>query len=92
MKIAFNPPDFGVTFLGASNGFDPVDSTSGFIIWINQRGILVDPPAFSTDSLTDIGVPPNMLDKVILTHCHADHDSGIFQKLLCGHTVEVSLC
>jgi ribonuclease BN (tRNA processing enzyme) len=79
-----------VTFLGGSTGFDPRESSSGYIIWVNQKGILVDPPAFSSDSLTDIGIPPTMIDKIILTHCHADNDSGIFQKMLSGHTVEVS--
>lgn len=88
-KITFDPPDFGITFLGSSNGFDPVDSTSGFIVWINQKGILVDPPAFSTDALHRIGIPPSMIDKIILTHVHADHDSGIFQKILSSTATEI---
>lgn len=88
-KITFDPPDFGVTFLGSSNGFDPTDSTSGFIVWINQKGILVDPPAFSTDALMTIGIPPSMIDKIILTHVHADHDSGIFQKILSSTATEI---
>ncbi len=33
----FNPPIFGVTILGASHGFDPKGSVSGYIIWINGR-------------------------------------------------------
>ena len=33
----FNPPIFGVTVLGASHGFDPKGSVSGYIIWINGR-------------------------------------------------------
>jgi ribonuclease BN (tRNA processing enzyme) len=88
-KITFDPPDFGITFLGSSNGFDPVDSTSGFIVWINQKGILVDPPTFSTDALLKIGIPPSMIDKIILTHVHADHDSGIFQKILSSTATEI---
>ncbi len=35
--INFNPPIFGVTILGASHGFDPKGSVSGYIIWINGR-------------------------------------------------------
>lgn len=35
--VNFNPPIFGVTVLGASHGFDPKGSVSGYIIWINSR-------------------------------------------------------
>jgi hypothetical protein len=33
----FNPPEFGVTVLGCSHGFDPKGSTSGYVFWINGR-------------------------------------------------------
>ena len=46
--LGFSPPHFGVTVLGASHGFDATGSTTGFIIWINQRGVMVDPPPFSS--------------------------------------------
>lgn len=47
LPFGFIPPYFGVTVLGSSHGFDTVGSTSGYILWINQRGIMVDPPPFS---------------------------------------------
>lgn len=34
---SFKIPNFGVTILGASHGFDPHGSTSGMIFWINGR-------------------------------------------------------
>lgn len=46
--LGFKPPDFGITILGASHGFDCKGSTSGYILWVNQRGIMVDPPPFSS--------------------------------------------
>ena len=46
--LGFTPPDFGVTILGSSHGFDCKGSTSGYIVWINQRGVMVDPPPFSS--------------------------------------------
>jgi ribonuclease BN (tRNA processing enzyme) len=49
----------------------------------------VDPPAFSTDALMRIGIPPSMIDKIILTHVHADHDSGVFQKILSATATEI---
>lgn len=45
--LGFTPPDFGVTILGSSHGFDCKGSTSGYILWINGRGVMVDPPPFS---------------------------------------------
>lgn len=82
MALSFMPPSFGVTVLGASHGFDPSGKTTGFLLWIGGRAILVDPPTDSTDYLRARGVAPKTIDGVILTHCHADHDAGTFQKLL----------
>ncbi len=81
-RVPFSPPAFGVTVLGSSHGFDPGGKTTGFVLWINRRGVLVDPPCDATDILAAAGVPPHQVDAVILTHCHADHDSGVFQKVL----------
>jgi len=78
----FNPPLFGVTCLGPSHGFDPDENTSGFIIWLNHQGIMVDPPVNSTEWLEDSNVSAKFIDSIILTHCHADHDAGTFQKIL----------
>lgn len=36
-KTSFEPPEFGVTVLGCSHGFDPKGSTSGFVFWINGK-------------------------------------------------------
>ena len=78
----FVPPEFGVTVLGASHGFDPAGKTTGFMLWLGGRALLVDPPTDTTEYLRDRGVPPKLIDGIILTHCHADHDAGTFQKLL----------
>ena len=29
-----------------------------------------------------MGIPSNLICAIILTHCHADHDAGTFNKLL----------
>ena len=36
-RLNFKPPEFGITVLGCSHGFDPKGSTSGYIIWINGK-------------------------------------------------------
>jgi len=79
---AFDPPAFGLTVLGASHGFDPAGKTTGFLLWIGRRGLLIDPPVDTMHHLREAGVMPKIIDGVILTHCHADHDSGVFAKLL----------
>jgi len=80
--VSFVAPSFGITVLGASHGFDPSGKTTGFLLWIGGRAILVDPPTDSTEYLRARGIAPKTIDGVILTHCHADHDAGTFQKLL----------
>lgn len=79
--IPFNPPAFGISVLGSSHGFDPHGRTTGFVLWIGHRGVLVDPPVDSTEDLRG-KVATKVVDSVILTHCHADHDAGTFQKIL----------
>lgn len=89
LKDPFIPPLFGVTCLGPSHGFDPTNNTSGFILWINHQGIMVDPPVNSTEWLLDSNVSPKLITGIILSHCHADHDAGTFQKILEEHRVTI---
>lgn len=63
-------------------GFDPKGSTSGFILWIYGKGIMVDPPPFSSQYLKKLGIPSVIIVGIIITHCHADHDAGAFHKVL----------
>lgn len=85
----FHPPSFGVTTLGNSHGFDKNGSTSGYVLWVNGRGIMIDPPPYSSATLEKEGIRPRTIVGIILTHCHADHDAGAFQKVLTGSPVVV---
>lgn len=85
----FHPPSFGVTVLGNSHGFDKNGSTSGYVLWINGRGIMIDPPPYSSATLEREGIRPRLIVGIIITHCHADHDAGAFQKVLTGSPVVV---
>lgn len=88
-KALFHPPSFGVTVLGNSHGFDKNGSTSGYVLWINGRGIMIDPPPYSSATLEQEGIRPQMIFGVMITHCHADHDAGAFQKVLTGSRLSV---
>ena len=85
----FHPPSFGVTVLGNSHGFDKGGSTSGYVLWVNGRGVMIDPPPYSSATLEREGIRPRMIVGIIITHCHADHDAGTFQKVLTGSQVVV---
>lgn len=85
----FHPPSFGVTVLGNSHGFDQTGSVSGYVLWINGRGVMIDPPPYSSATLEREGIRPRTIVGIILTHCHADHDAGAFQKVLTGSPVAV---
>jgi glyoxylase-like metal-dependent hydrolase (beta-lactamase superfamily II) len=85
----FHPPSFGVTVLGNSHGFDKNGSTSGYVLWVNGRGIMIDPPPFSSATLEREGIRPQMIMAIIITHCHADHDAGAFQKVMTGSRVAI---
>lgn len=84
---SFIIPKFGLTVLGNSHGFDKNGSTSGFVLWVNGQGVMVDPPPHSTSLLFEAGIPPNSITALILTHCHADHDAGTFQKMITEHKI-----
>jgi CRP-like cAMP-binding protein len=84
VQFATDRPRFGVMPLGTSHGFDPVGDLTSFVIWINGRGILVDPSPESLAYLEYIGVAQTDLLDVFLTHIHADHDGGLIEKLLSG--------
>ncbi len=79
---SFRQPIYGITILGAGDGFNPDSITSGMIVWVNRRGIIVDPPVNTTERMARLGVSPKLIDSVILTHCHSDHDAGTIQQLM----------
>ncbi len=85
----FIPPRMGITCLGPSHGFDPTQNTSGFILWLNNQGIMIDPPVASTEWLQQSRVNFKYIDSIILTHCHADHDAGTFQKILAEEKINI---
>jgi CRP-like cAMP-binding protein len=89
IQFATDRPRFGVTPLGTSHGFDPDGDLTSFVIWLNGRGILVDPSPEALAHLEVIGVAPVDIPYVFLTHVHADHDGGLVEKLLSGSRTTV---
>eukprot|EP00463_Aulacantha_scolymantha_P005238 TRINITY_DN6573_c0_g1_i1.p1 TRINITY_DN6573_c0_g1~~TRINITY_DN6573_c0_g1_i1.p1 ORF type:complete len:146 (-),score=11.03 TRINITY_DN6573_c0_g1_i1:17-454(-) len=50
---------------------------------------MVDPPPHSSSVLLLYGIAPVLIEGVIVTHCHADHDAGTFHKILEDRRVTV---
>ncbi|MCI0635833.1 MAG: MBL fold metallo-hydrolase, partial [Actinobacteria bacterium] len=89
VRFATERPRFGVTPLGTSHGFDPIGDVTSFVVWINGKGILVDPSPEALIHLDRLGVAPVDVPYVFLTHVHADHDGGLLEKLLSGRRTTV---
>ena len=73
----FVPPHFGLTMLGNSDGFDSGGTTTGFVLWMNRRGIMVDPPPHSGALLKRHGISARLMRGVILTHCFPEVDTRV---------------
>jgi metal-dependent hydrolase (beta-lactamase superfamily II) len=51
---------------------------------------MVDPPPFSIQRLKRMGVASRLIEGIIISHCHGDHDAGVFQKVLDTQQIEVT--
>jgi phosphoribosyl 1,2-cyclic phosphodiesterase len=50
---------------------------------------MLDPPPFANAMLRQHAIPSSIIESIIISHCHADHDAGAFQKILESQKVEV---
>ena len=89
IQFSSERPRFGVTPLGTSHGFDASGDFTSFIIWVDGKGIIVDPSSEALAYLDQIGVAPLDVPYVFLTHVHADHDGGLVEKLVSGSQTRV---
>jgi CRP-like cAMP-binding protein len=89
LQFATDRPRFGVSSLGTSHGFDPAGDLTSLVIWVNGKGILVDPSPEAVAYLERLGVASVDVPYVFLTHVHADHDGGLIEKLLGGSRTTV---
>lgn len=88
-SVSYTPPIFGVTYLGMYLEPGEEKESIGILIWINGRGLIIDPPPFTQEILDQLGIPSIYIEWFILTHCHNNHDAGAFQKILASSRVEV---
>ncbi len=89
VRFSTDRPRFGVTPLGTSHGFDPAGDLSSLVVWVNGKGILLDPSPEALAYLGELGVDAVDVPYVLLTHIHADHDGGLLEKLLSGRRTTI---
>jgi CRP-like cAMP-binding protein/ribonuclease BN (tRNA processing enzyme) len=75
-------PTFGVSFVGAGSGFSPFRRTTSFVLWIDGKGVFVDPVMDPWVELNKLGIHDVDVPSVLLTHCHADHDAGMIRAVI----------
>ncbi len=86
---ALLPLRFGIQSLGVRSGFDLTGPTTGFLFWVNGRGVLFDGPARTRTLLDSQGVAFADIDALILSHCHEDHMNSFVELTTTGHRPRV---
>jgi len=76
----WKPPMFGVTFFANCRCCVSCCRTVTLIIWVNGKGILVDPCNGCLNSLSSSSILP-MISGIIVTHCHKDTLGGVLPFL-----------
>lgn len=81
-------------FIGGSDGFDPSGITTCFLAYlgasVQTRATLFDAAAYLSVRLGNLGIAPNQISEVFLSHLHEDHLAGLPDLLLAsGHRVRL---
>lgn len=78
VEASTDETSFGVTFLPSLSCDIPAENSFGFILWVNGRGLLVDPPPFTSKILTKMQISSSVIEWVIITQCNPRFDQGAF--------------
>ncbi len=93
LPLAVAPPrplqrqELTLQFIGGSDGFDPGGITTCFLAYLDataHRPVLFDAAAYVTLRLGNLGLSPNQISAVVLSHLHEDHMAGLPELLLSG--------
>ncbi|EAR94504.2 cyclic nucleotide-binding domain protein (macronuclear) [Tetrahymena thermophila SB210] len=80
---------FAITFLPKLNKDELEEESNGFIIWINGRGLLVDPPVFTSQILTKMHISSSVIEWIIITQGSSRSDLGAFQLMFQNSKIEL---
>jgi CRP-like cAMP-binding protein/ribonuclease BN (tRNA processing enzyme) len=92
--LAVAPPrpllrqEITLQFIGGSDGFDPAGITTCFLAYLGTsaqtQATLFDTAAYLRLRLGNLGMSPNQISEVVLSHLHEDHLAGLPELLLMG--------
>lgn len=75
---------FSITHTGEGDGWNPIKPSVSSVIQHKGKFYLVDSGPFITEILAAVGLSPNQIEGVFLTHVHDDHFGGLYD--LTGQT------
>lgn len=85
--------DITLQFLGGSNGYDPDGITTCFLAYFASTGrenaTLFDAAAYLKLRLGNIGISPNQISEVVISHLHEDHIAGLSELILGSGRIRV---
>ena len=94
MPLMLAPPypihrqEITLQFIGGSDGFDPEGITTCFLAYFGATGedtaTLFDVAAYLRIRLGNLGISPNQISEVFISHVHEDHIAGLPELLLMG--------
>ena len=94
MPLMLAPPlpiqrqEITLQFIGGSDGFDPDGITTCFLAYFGATGedtaTLFDVAAYLRVRLGNLGISPNQISEVFISHVHEDHIAGLPELLLMG--------
>ena len=94
MPLILAPPypvqrqEITLQFIGGSDGFDPEGITTCFLAYFGATGedsaTLFDVAAYLRVRLGNLGISPNQISEVFISHVHEDHIAGLPELLLMG--------
>lgn len=77
-----NTQDFSITFLGtAAASWSLWSPTSTYLVEVSQSRILIDAGIGALRQLRKLGISPDDLDIILITHWHLDHFAGLAKVL-----------
>ena len=71
----FVDQEFGVLVTGNGVG-SRIGNTSSFLVKMAQKSYWIDPPAYPIHKSGELGIAPDKIDALIITHVHEDHIEG----------------
>ena len=75
----------GIVPIGNRSGFSTIGPNTGFLLWVNGHAVMFDGPYGTVPTLKSLGVHPNEIKAIIVSHVHEDHIGALVELVLLPH-------